>query len=987
LASTGDDFFAGLDEARAAGSDPAGADRNAGAWRLITEITDLLNSPIDRFDSVLEAVLETTIRLTRADRGLLMLRDESGALAVKLARNLALDTLPAEERRVSHSIVDQVVKSGQGVCIPDLGDEEAFAPSASITELKLLSVMCVPLVQKIGQHARAPEGAERRSHPAPAGQRVIGAIYVDSRSVTTSFHTRDLALFQALANVATSAILHAETFREATTDRLSGLATRSQLERRLRVEIGMAKASRGGLSALLIDIDHLGETNTTRGFAAGDRLIQVVARVLRSRTRQLDTCGRYGGEEFLVLLPGTDSDGSEEVARKLLIAMHREGVNVSIGVATWGGDPTESSAGFVRRCDQALTHAKAEGGGRARPWTPALAHTEPIADRLAGIFSGDAAAVYRNVLVLLESIPKIHGQSSVKGVHEGALESVIDLARAERGLLFTRIKGGVRPEIGFDWRRRATDLERFDLELIERVTQTGEAEANAARGGSDGQPAVLCAPIQLGGGAATGAIYLEARDEAFREGALAFVVEFARQAAIAIENARLLEENREYGRKIEKLMRGLEEEQERKVKELELELESRRASDTVAPAPAVPRESPPRPHDPSQPFEKIVGDSAAMQKVYHLIQRVIGSSAAVFVHGESGTGKELVAKAIHFSGPRKRGRFVAENCAAMTETLLESELFGYVRGAFTGAHTDRPGLFEVASGGTLFLDEVGDMTSSMQTKLLRVLQEGEVRRVGGKDVIQVDVRMISASNKDIQRMVEAGSFREDLYYRLNVVRIDLPPLRDRDDDVRMLVDHFLRDAGQLVKARKGISDAALELLVRYPFPGNVRELRNVIERAKILAEGDLIGTEAIVLDSDWRELGSGGPAPSFGLHGPGASGPKASGPWGARRDDVLHDLRSARPAPPSLGAPPGSQLEALYFQLNDRQRKLIEYLTTYGSIKNRDYYEIMGVSKSTGWRDLKDLMAKDLIQVAGRGKGSVYSLTQEATAPPPEEEV
>ena len=253
------------------------------------------------------------------------------------------------------------------------------------------------------------------------------------------------------------------------------------------------------------------------------------------------------------------------------------------------------------------------------------------------------------------------------------------------------------------------------------------------------------------------------------------------------------------------------------------------------------------------------------------------------------------------------------------------------------------------------------MTNAMQTKLLRVLQEGEVRRVGGKDVIHVDVRMISASNKDIQRMVEEGTFREDLYYRLNVVRIDLPPLRERDGDVAILVDHFLRDDGKLAAPRKEISQEALALLQRYPFPGNVRELRNVIERAKILAESPEIDVDAILLDSDWRDDGR------------GARVGRAAAP--ARQLEVLAQTRTAPPPP---GLPPGSALEARYFELNERQRKLIEYLKTYGSIRNRDYYEIMGVSKSTGWRDLKGLIGMELIQVSGKGKGSVYSLHPDA---------
>jgi transcriptional regulator with PAS, ATPase and Fis domain len=205
----------------------------------------------------------------------------------------------------------------------------------------------------------------------------------------------------------------------------------------------------------------------------------------------------------------------------------------------------------------------------------------------------------------------------------------------------------------------------------------------------------------------------------------------------------------------------------------------------------------------------------------------VDSEVPVHIHGESGTGKELVARAIHMYGPRAKGAFVSENCAALTETLLESELFGYVKGAFTGAEKDKKGLFEQAHKGTLFLDEVGDMSQGMQRKLLRVLQEGEVRPVGGVAPVKVDVRILSASNRDLSAMVEDGSFREDLFYRLRVLHIRMPPLRERREDVPLLVSTFLdREAKRMGGKPKRMAPGVLELLVAYDWPGNVRELEN-----------------------------------------------------------------------------------------------------------------------------------------------------------------
>jgi two-component system response regulator AtoC len=215
----------------------------------------------------------------------------------------------------------------------------------------------------------------------------------------------------------------------------------------------------------------------------------------------------------------------------------------------------------------------------------------------------------------------------------------------------------------------------------------------------------------------------------------------------------------------------------------------------------------------------------------------------VFVFGESGTGKELVAKAIHRHGPRQKGPIVSENCAALTETLLESELFGYVKGAFTGADRTRKGLFEVADTGTLFLDEVGDMSSNMQRKLLRVLQEGEVRPVGGVEPVKVDVRIVSASNRDLRELVRAGEFREDLFYRLSVLQIRMPPLRERREDIPLLISHFFdreakRTGGRLRLLAPGVMDALME----YDWPGNVRELEN--ECLRMLA----LSNEVVELD-------------------------------------------------------------------------------------------------------------------------------------------
>ena len=240
-------------------------------------------------------------------------------------------------------------------------------------------------------------------------------------------------------------------------------------------------------------------------------------------------------------------------------------------------------------------------------------------------------------------------------------------------------------------------------------------------------------------------------------------------------------------------------------------------------------------------FDRIVGSSPALQRVLDVVRKVAKSNTTVLVRGETGTGKELIAGAIHHNSLRNSRNFVKVNCAALQENLLESELFGHEKGAFTGADKQRIGRFEQADGGTLFLDEIGDMSPNTQAKILRVLQEHEFERLGGTRTLRVDVRLIAATNRDLSAMVQAGQFREDLYYRLNVVSIEMPPLRERKDDIVPLAGSFIRKfAGELKKKIEGLDHDAQKLLMRYNWPGNIRELENTIERAMLLAEGHSI---------------------------------------------------------------------------------------------------------------------------------------------------
>jgi two-component system NtrC family response regulator len=341
-------------------------------------------------------------------------------------------------------------------------------------------------------------------------------------------------------------------------------------------------------------------------------------------------------------------------------------------------------------------------------------------------------------------------------------------------------------------------------------------------------------------------------------------------------------------------------------------------------------------------FGNIVGKSKAMRNVYEVIEKVAQTRASVLITGESGTGKELIAKAIHFNSPRRDKRFISVSCSALPESLLESELFGHERGAFTGAVTQRKGRFELAHGGTLFLDEVGEMSPALQVKLLRVLQEMRFERVGGNVTLQVDARLVAASNRDLHREVEVRRFREDLYYRLKVVQIKVPPLRERRDDIPLLVHHFLEKVAKAnAMEAKGVSQEALKYMYQYDWVGNVRELENVIERAVILCDGDEIRPQDL-------------PEELFQENLPGIS------------EKTTASESTSDPAEDDGLLP--------YFGLNKRQVKAMNFIKKNGYITNDYYIKINQISDRHARRDLSELVNMDLVARIGKGRSTRYVL-------------
>lgn len=402
--------------------------------------------------------------------------------------------------------------------------------------------------------------------------------------------------------------------------------------------------------------------------------------------------------------------------------------------------------------------------------------------------------------------------------YQELLEQIMDLAieklNAERGVIVLKEEKRILPVVAREFTQKdLADLTEISSSILNQVLQEQKPILIHDALQTDFKSAqsvlmhsiqsVMCVPL-ISQDNFLGVIYVDSRSKKgiFTQDDLDFLSAFSHQAAIAVENARLrqllLEEN----------------------KYLKTELVK------------------------TTQFENIIGRSAQMTKVFDLMQKLLNSNIPVLIEGETGTGKELVARALHYNGLRQKGKFVALYCGSMPETLLESELFGYKKGAFTGAVTDKKGLFEEADQGTLFLDEIIDVGLAIQAKLLRVLQEGEFRRVGETISRKADVRIISASNRNLAQAVKDGKFREDLFYRIQGVTINLPSLRNRGDDILLLANHFLtRYAQKEKKSIKGFTPESKEMLLSYHWPGNVRELENAVARACALTTQDKITVE------------------------------------------------------------------------------------------------------------------------------------------------
>jgi Nif-specific regulatory protein len=454
-----------------------------------------------------------------------------------------------------------------------------------------------------------------------------------------------------------------------------------------------------------------------------------------------------------------------------------------------------------------LTH---EGDSMSKSSDVRIEETQVISGSTVQIrFDHAIYLMGRDLSALMKVSTTINSIRGLDDLLERLLELLFEVVPAQRGAILLTNEGTFETSLVFGLHRthgkdRAVTVSRTFVQQVLRdgvalLANDGVSEWTEASDSliSTGAQSVMCVPLILFD-RKIGVLYLDTTSprDPFNNDHLKLVAAISGIAAVAIENARQFE--------------WLETEKERLLSDVNIE-------------------------------HNMIGETAAMQRVYHFISKVAPTDATVLISGESGTGKELAARAIHRNSKRSQKAFMAVNCAALNESLLESELFGHEKGSFTGALAQKKGRLEIADGGTIFLDEIGELTLALQVKLLRVLQEREFERVGGTVTLKVDLRVIAATNKNLEEAIEAGEFRQDLYYRLNVVSLEMPPLRERREDIMLLANYFADKYGARCNRKlRGFSTEARNYLTAYDWPGNVRELENAIERAVVLGTTDLI---------------------------------------------------------------------------------------------------------------------------------------------------
>ena len=568
-------------------------------------------------------------------------------------------------------------------------------------------------------------------------------------------------------------------------------------------EIGRARGI--PVSLLAIALDGLEEINQRIGFAAGDRAVDDLAAFLVRTLPEATACSRIGGAILAVLLAGVDGEQADAAATRIRDTFdHAHPLQLSIGVATLGALPNDD---LLRAGHTALAEARRERCGVVR-WSAALATVAPMLE-----FDLASGAEYQRILATWRLFEALCNKTQLDELVTSTLRALLPQFRADRVVLWHETEGGwaVQTSVERDATSNAPRTNERDIALVLEAVRTSKLVTIDDRTGVKAVALVVRNNDRI---AAVLEVVHDTGTLRVGEADLAFL------QAVAPHIGRVIGE-------VQAISDARQQQQETADRLRRQTIELRRLVRTSS---------------------GILGNDASMQPIFRMIERSRTSNVPLVITGETGTGKEAVARLVHRMSNR-RGPFVVVDCGAIPAGLLESELFGHEKGAFTGAETRKIGHFEHADTGTIFLDEIGELPLDLQPKLLRVLQESTVRRLGGREVISVDFRLIAATHRNLAAMVEEGRFRQDLYFRLRVLEIELPPLRDRGDDILLLALHSVRQySAETGREMMTISPEAEAMLRAYPWPGNVRELQNVLRRAVLIAPGDELTPKDLELD-------------------------------------------------------------------------------------------------------------------------------------------
>ncbi len=806
------------------------------------EIIQILNSSLV-LNELLVKIVDLAIRFVQATRGCLLLYDGSEKLEPRIVRNKQgedlLPNLISGQYQLSFTVINRVLKTKEPLFVSNIFNEEKLLEQRSVANMGLCSVMAIPLGRRLIRTGENPE-------PVPGKDDLLGILYVDSIHVSEEarFNGEGLSLLQALADQAAVALVNAMLYEKSNVDTLTQLYLRPYFEEQLRAEIETVKKFGGSSAAILVlDIKGFKRISYENGRQKSDQLLRETAQLIKRNARAKDVCSRLSGDTFAVLLPEMTLEPAIEYARKILASITGHSFSLSqpvikIGLALYPdhipnlpseSSPTDEMDMLLTHAEQALYHAKVSETHPLMVWHPALIEEQPHRPVVPDILTGNPLRDYQNVEMLLEAIEVAHSTLDLDELLTRIADITLEISGAERCLLMledeklSQSKSKIRPlTIRVARAKNKTNLTGqldYSRSIPENVMQTGQPACVKEVGEIDPTKSmldlelrsVMCVALEVKANR-FGVIYVDSHLDMgeFSQSDMKFLDAVAHQIASVIENAQL--HRRQLELEAEKV-RKLEAEKQ----QLKTLLEDKR---------------------------KIVGNCPAMQKVLDSIRKVSNSDATVLIYGESGTGKESVAHSIHDMSVRKNAPYIVIDCGAIPENLIESELFGHEKGSFTGAHAQKIGKFEAGHTGTVFLDEVGELPLHLQVKLLRVLQESEIQRVGGKMPVKIDVRIIAATNRHLEEMVEARQFRKDLFYRLNIIQIEMPPLRDRGGDIPLLANFYLNKfKAETGKTIRGFTDEAIKALQKYQWPGNVRELEHKVERAVIMSDHPWLSAE------------------------------------------------------------------------------------------------------------------------------------------------